>query len=101
MWPKGNRTVEVWWSLRGDWKFPPLDFADAIGTILRGLIVKGEGIQQVAALSNVDVRNFAQKDLFGFRGESAQVLLDHSVEVAFFLLTHLNQYLVDGNKVFR
>ena len=35
-------------------------------TITGGFTVKGEGAQQVAALSNIDVQNFAQKDLFGF-----------------------------------
>ena len=69
-----------------------------MATIPRGFIAKGEGSQQVAALSNIDVRNFAQKDQLGFGGGSTQVLLDHRVEEVFLFPTHLMQYVVDGNK---
>ena len=69
-----------------------------MGTITGGFIIKGEGAPQVAALSNNDVRNFAQKNRFGLGGGSAQVSLDHRVEAVFLLLTHLMQYVVDGTK---
>ena len=39
-----------------------------MGTIAGNFIVKEEGEQQVASLSNVDVRNFAQQDRFWLRG---------------------------------
>ena len=62
--------------------------------------MEGEGAQQVAGLSNVDVRNFSQRDHFGFGGGTAQVSLDHRGEAVFLLLTHLMRYVVDGNKAF-
>ena len=100
MWQKGNPTVVVRSSLHADGKSPQFDSADAMGTGAGGVIVKGEGAQQVAAPSNIDVWNFAQKDHIGFGGGSAKVSLDHRVEAVFLLLTHLVQYVVGGNEAF-
>ena len=46
-------------------------------TVTGGVIIGGEGGQQIAGLSNIAVRNFSQRDHFGFWGGTAQVSLDH------------------------
>ena len=37
-----------------------------------GFIIEGEGAQQITGLSNIDVRNFSQRDHFGCGGRTAQ-----------------------------
>ena len=101
LWRKGNRTVVVWASLRGDGNAPPFDSVEVMITVTGGFIVGGEGAQQIAGLSNIDVRNFSQRDHFGSGGGTVQVSLDHRVETVFLLLTNLMQFVVDGNKGLR
>ena len=100
LWRKGNRTVVVWGSLRGDGKAPPFDSVEAMSIVTGGFIIEGEGTKQIARLSNIDVRNVSQRDHSGFRDETAQVSLDHREEAVFLLLTHLMRYVLDGNIAF-
>ena len=97
---KGNRTVIVWAFLRGDGIAPPFDSVEAMSMVKGGFIIGGKGAQQIAALNNIDLGNFSNMDHVGFEERNAQVSVDHKMEAIFLLITHLMQYVVDGNKAF-
>ena len=42
LWRKGNRTVVIWASLRGDGKTPPFDSMEATNMVTGGFIIEGE-----------------------------------------------------------
>ena len=87
LWGKGKSTVVVWASLRGDGKVPPFSSVEAMSMVSKGFIIGGESAQQIARLSNINVRNFSQRDHFGFGGGTAHVSLNHRVMAVFLLLT--------------
>ena len=47
LWKKGNHTVVIWASLRGDGKAPPFDSVETMSMVTGGFIIGGEGPQQI------------------------------------------------------